>query len=104
MSSLWLYMVGGASKLVTMEYEKVADQFGEWAPKFRPFIESSEFDKIFAFLKGESREGKTICPMSADVFRTFRETPYNKLKAIFILQDPYPWAKNGKILADGIPM
>lgn len=87
-----------------MIYEKVADQFGEWGPKFRPFIESSEFDKIFAFLKAESREGKTICPASADVFRTFRETPYSKLKAVFILQDPYPWIKNGKMIADGIPM
>lgn len=87
-----------------MDYDKVKDQFGDWSPKFKPFIESSDFDDIFKFLKNESREGKTICPASKDVFRTFKETPYKQLKAIFILQDPYPWMKNGKFVADGIPM
>jgi len=87
-----------------MIYEKVADQFGDWAPKFKPFIESPEFDKIFKFLKDESKENKEICPKHEDVFRTFKETPYSKLKAIFILQDPYPWMKNGVMIADGIPM
>lgn len=87
-----------------MDYEKVAPQFGDWAPKFRGFIESKEFDDIFKFLKDESRAAKDICPASKDVFRTFRETPYTGLKAIFILQDPYPWIKNGVMVADGIPM
>lgn len=91
-----------------MIYEKVAEQFGDWAPKFRPFIESEEFDKIFKFLKEETRADKIICPESVDVFRSFRETPYKNLKAIFLLQDPYPWIKTIKgkevMIADGIPM
>jgi uracil-DNA glycosylase len=88
----------------SMNYEKVASQFGEWGPKFKPFIESDAFDEIFKFLKSESAQGKTICPASKDVFRAFRETPYKDLKAIFLLQDPYPWIKNGVMVADGIPM
>lgn len=87
-----------------MDYEKVAPQFGDWGPKFKPFIESPEFDTIFKFLKEQSKMGKTICPESKDVFRTFRETPYKDLKVIFLLQDPYPWMKNGVMVADGIPM
>jgi uracil-DNA glycosylase len=92
-----------------MEYEKAASQFGDWGPKFAPFIQSDAFDEIFAFLKKQAAkppdgEGKTICPEHHNVFRAFRETPYKDLKAIFILQDPYPWIKNGKYVADGIPM
>lgn len=88
-----------------MKYENVADQLGDWGNKLKPFIESSEFDDIFAFLKKESvEEKKVICPQHKDVFRSFRETPYNNLRCIFILQDPYPWIKGGKYVADGIPM
>lgn len=87
-----------------MEYEKVAEQFGDWREKFRPFIESSHFDDIFKFLKDQSRDNRTICPEHHNVFRTFKETPYKDLKCIFILQDPYPWIKNGRYVADGIPM
>jgi len=87
-----------------MQYEKVADQFGSWGPKLRPFIESPAFDAIFKTLKDRAREGVTICPASPDVFRTFKETPYDRLKAVFLLQDPYPWMKNGVMVADGIPM
>src|ERR1051326_6100307 len=87
-----------------MEYEKVAEQFGTWAPKFKPFIESKEFDAIFKHLKTQGKEGITICPDSKDVFRSFKETPYEKLRAVFLLQDPYPWIKGGKMVADGIPM
>lgn len=91
-----------------MEYEKIAHQFGTWGPKFKDFIESEKFDNIFKFLKDESREGKVICPRSPDVFRAFRECPYDDLKVIFLLQDPYPWAKkvDGKevLVADGMAM
>lgn len=87
-----------------MQYEKVADQLGTWGPKLQPFIESSEFDAIFSTLKEKSRDGATICPASSDVFRSFRETPYENLKVVFLLQDPYPWVKGGKMVADGIAM
>lgn len=91
-----------------MDYNKIAPQFGTWAEKFKPFIESKEFDSIFAFLKSESREGKKICPQSTDVFRAFRECPFDNVKCIFILQDPYSWIKkvDGKevYVADGIAM
>lgn len=87
-----------------MEYSKIEDKLGDWGPKLRPFIESKDFDDIFKFLKEQSRDGKVICPESKDLFRSFEVTPYKDLKAIFLLQDPYPWIKNGKYVADGIPM
>jgi uracil-DNA glycosylase len=87
-----------------MNYDKVKDEFGDWAVKLRPFIESSDFDDIYKFLKEEGRQGKIICPDYKDTFRAFRATPYSKLRCIFILQDPYPWVKNGKYIADGVAM
>ena len=87
-----------------MNLDTVGPQFGTWAEKLAPFIVSPEFDEIFAFLKKEGRAGKIICPQAIDVFRAFKECDYEKLKVVFILQDPYPWIKNGKFVADGIPM
>lgn len=93
-----------------MEYSKVEDMFGDWGPKFRPFIEGKEerfegkFDKIYDFLKQQSREGRKICPESKNVFRAFKECPYKNLKLIIIGQDPYSFIKNGVYVADGIAM
>lgn len=87
-----------------MNLDAVAPQFGTWAEKLAPFIVSEEFDKIFSYLKDKGRQGVVICPQAKDVFRAFKECNYNNLKAVFILQDPYPWIKNGKFVADGVPM
>lgn len=92
-----------------INYEAIAPQLGDWAPKFKPFIETPDFQEIYTFLKGEQREGKVICPHHTNTFRAFRECPFSKLRAIFILQDPYPWVKfdrEGKRIytADGMAM
>lgn len=91
-----------------MKFENVSHKFGDWAPYFKDFIESEEFDSIFARLKWESGRGRIICPASADTFRVFTETSYNDVRAIFILQDPYPWRvyKGGEnvFIADGLAM
>ena len=87
-----------------MNLSVVEQQFGSWAEKLSPFITSPEFDEIFDFLKKEGRAGKIICPQAKDVFRAFKECEYKDCKAVFFLQDPYPWVKNGKFVADGVPM
>lgn len=93
-----------------MDYNIFGPQFGDWGPKFKPFIESPDFDEIYKFLKAEAREGKVICPHHTNTFRAFRETPWSKLKCIFILQDPYQRVKFDKeankyvYVADGMAM
>lgn len=91
-----------------MEYSKFEPLFGDWALKFKPFIESPKFDEIYSFLKKESKEGKIICPEHKNTFRAFKECPFDNLKCVFILQDPYPWVKyeNGERIftADGMAM
>jgi uracil-DNA glycosylase len=87
-----------------MKYENFGPLMGDWGEKMRPFIEGEDFDKIYDFLKFESRRGKKICPVNTETYRAFKETPFNDLKVVWLLQDPYPWFKNGEIVADGIAM
>lgn len=88
-----------------MNWEKFKHLFDEsWHYKMKPFIESEACDKIYAQLKADSKRGKQIAPLSHNVFRCFKETPYNELKVIFIGMCPYHTAYNGVAVADGLMM
>lgn len=88
-----------------MQWEKFKDQFHEsWHNKIRPFIESEECDKIYEFLKKESKRGKQIAPLSSNVFRAFRETTYDDLKVVMLGMCPYHTSKGGVFVADGLLM
>jgi len=88
-----------------MIWEKFKDQFHEsWHKKMQPFIESEECDKIYKFLKKESGRGKTIVPLSSNVFRCFKETSYDDLKVVIMGFSPYHTMRNGIIVADGLLM
>lgn len=87
-----------------MNYEKFEKQLGTWGPWLKPFIVSEECDKIYAKLKADSKRGVKICPDSEDVFRAFKECPFEDLKVVFLLQDPYPQIKKGQMVADGMAM
>lgn len=84
-----------------LKFEK---QFGSFFPLFRRFIETEEFDKIFAFLKSETAKGKQIIPVAADVFKSFEYTNRHKMKALILLQCPYATKNHDKIISNGIPM
>ena len=88
-----------------MIWENFKHQFHEsWHIKIQPFIESEECDKIYAFLKSESKRGKKIAPMSANVFRCFKETSLDNLKVVMMGMCPYHTMKNGVYIADGLLM
>lgn len=88
-----------------MDFEKFKDQFHEsWHDKMRPFIESEECDKIYGFLKKESKRGKKIAPLSSIVFRAFKETSLDDLKVVMVGMCPYHTLKNGVPVADGLLM
>jgi uracil-DNA glycosylase len=84
--------------------EKLSQQFGTWLELFRPFIESEAFDKIFGVLKASTKAGKEIYPKSAEVFKSFELCDRHKMKALILLQSPYPTKRNGVVVANGIPM
>lgn len=88
-----------------MNWESFKDQFHEsWHAKVKPFIESEECDKIYEFLKKESKRGKKIAPLSSNVFRAFRETPLDNLKVVVMGMCPYHTTYNGEYVADGLLM
>jgi uracil-DNA glycosylase len=87
-----------------MNFEKFEPLLGDWAYKLKPFIESEKCDQIYAKLKADSQKGKTILPASSDTYRAFKETSYKNLKVVFLMYDPYPWVKNGVVVADGIAL
>lgn len=69
-----------------------------WDRIFKSFIFSSEFDEILTKLYTLTQQNKRFSPPLKQVFRAFEECPYDKLKVVFIGQDPYPQLG----VADGI--
>lgn len=88
-----------------MKWELFREQFHEsWHAKMQPFIESEACDNIYKHLKSESKRGKKIAPLSSNVYRCFRETTYDDLKAVMIGMCPYHTFYNGDPVADGLLM
>ena len=101
-----------------LDYTTFESKLGEWALKFKPFIESKEMWDIMQTIKSDAFEERKdkdgnkvlvrkeyIVPNSADTFRAFATTRPSDLKVIFYLMDPYPRKyKNGAFQATGIAM
>jgi len=60
----------------------------EWDEILSPLFESENYKKIREFLKVEYST-RTIYPSMFDIFNAFKLTPYNKVKAVILGQDPY---------------
>lgn len=87
-----------------LDFNSFAGKFGEWADKFRPFIEGKEMWDIMQKIKADSAK-ETIVPASKDTFRAFATTSPSNLKVVFYLMDPYPRKySNGTFQATGIAM
>jgi uracil-DNA glycosylase len=88
-----------------MNWEKFSSKFHpSWHSKIKPFIESEECDKIYAFLKKEAGRGKKIAPDSINTFRAFFETPLDEVKVVIVGMCPYHTFKNGSPVADGLAL
>lgn len=88
-----------------MLFEKFKDQIHEsWWSKLKPFIESKECDRIYDKLKEGSREGRSIAPLSSDVWKCFLLTPYDELKVVMLGMCPYHTYKDNLPIADGLLM
>lgn len=86
-----------------MNWDNFKDYFHEsWHAKMKPFIESEECDKIYAYLKKRSKEGKQIAPLSTLTFRAFLETPLNQVKVVLLGYCPYHTFYRGVPVADGL--
>ncbi len=61
---------------------------GDWNEVLQPFFEDARYKKIREFLKYEYSH-YIVYPDMYDIFNCFRYTPYAKVKAVLLGQDPY---------------
>ena len=88
-----------------MNWDKFKENFHEsWHKKMKPFVESEECDKLYAYLKKESKRGKQVAPLSSNVWKAFMLTPMDELKFVLMGMCPYHTFKNGLPVADGLMM
>src|ERR1700744_749067 len=59
----------------------------DWRKHLKPFIESSTYSALCAFVDAERGAGKTVYP--ADVFRALRLTHPGDVRVVILGQDPY---------------
>lgn len=62
----------------------IEEYFGDWMK----VLDKTETMKIMGWLK--TVNPNTLCPALPNVFRAFKLCPYNKCKAVFVGQDPFP--------------
>jgi len=73
-----------------MTREKAISEFGiEWYSVLEEYLLSSEFSKLGKTIGGMRSSGTIVYPETKNIFRIFREVPYNKLRVCMISQDPY---------------
>lgn len=60
-----------------------------WESILRKEFSESYFINLCQSLNDEKQEGKTIYPSEDKIFHAFDRTPFSKLKAVIIGQDPY---------------
>lgn len=73
-----------------------------WANLLKTFLLSQDFDKILEFLAKEKEEERRFVPNLRTMLRAFEECPYDNLKIVWVLQDPYHQIMKGVPVADGL--
>lgn len=91
-------------KKTALDWKKFEHLFGTWASRIKPFFDEGGLDSVYSFLRGQSQAGKQIAPASMHTYRAFLETPFNELKCVIVLQDPYFKFVNGSPVASGVAM
>ncbi len=62
---------------------------GSWKNALKNEFTKPYFLEIVTFLKIAKNEGKTIYPPGQFIFNAFNQTPFEKVKAVILGQDPY---------------
>ena len=73
-----------------------------WDNELRFFIKSQEFDDILFKLMMEVEDGFRFTPALNDIFKPFELCPLDKLKVVFLYQEPYldPTMNDGLALSN----
>lgn len=73
-----------------------------WAPHLVDLFNTKTTQKIVATLKQE-RDKYTVFPEQDDIFRAFRECPYDETRVVILGQDPYHTPGKAHGLAFSVP-
>lgn len=60
-----------------------------WLEHLRPCFASVQMERLRRFLLAQKEQGKIIAPSARQIFRAFKLTPIDKVKAVIVGQDPY---------------
>ncbi len=60
-----------------------------WKEALKNEFSKPNFKQVVTFLKTEKAAGKTIYPPGPLIFNAFNQTPFTKVKAVILGQDPY---------------
>ena len=74
----------------------------EWDEILSDLFSTEKYSNIREFLKKEYTEN-TIYPDMYNIFRCFKETPYNNVKAVILGQDPYHEEGQAQGLSFSVP-
>lgn len=83
-----------------LDKEKFKPMFGDWWRLIEPNF--SLLEPVYKELKAQSRRKKQIFPEWPNTFKAFEKCPEKDIKVVMIGMDPYPWIKDGEIVADGL--
>lgn len=61
-----------------------------WDEKLRFFINSDDFDSILTYLYNQVQEGYRFTPTLSDLFTPFQLCPFDILKVVFVVPEPWP--------------
>ena len=79
-----------------------------WRKVLEPEFEKDYMKKLKSFLQAEKSASKTVYPPGPLIFNAFNHTPFDKVKAVIIGQDPYHGAHQAHGLSfsvqKGIPV
>jgi uracil-DNA glycosylase len=86
-----------------MKFDNFKDYLhSSWHSKLKWWIESEACDEVYAFLKNESKRGRSLAPLSSNVWRAFKETPFDDIRVIVVGMAPYHTFIDNKPIADGL--
>jgi uracil-DNA glycosylase len=74
-----------------------------WKEVLKAEFDKPYFRSLIAFLKQEKAEGQTIYPPGKLIFNAYALTPFNKVKAVLLGQDPYHGYGQAQGLAFSVP-
>lgn len=83
-----------------MTTKRFIDISDDWYQRLKHIIETDKFKELGREIASE-RKTKSIFPLSNEVFRIFKDLPFNDVKVVLIGQDVYPNKYKGEPVACG---